>query len=203
MYEPTPPPMPQGWPEPPPAPPPLAPDRAPWWKPRRSMAYWTFIVCGLLVIGSSAGVAIAAQHPKSSRVTTAGAPSSTSTGGAATAAWASMVGADSATMSDDFTQFSTDAGDQDEAAVSADCQQILTDITGFQSDISGPPPARYEQANSLLARALQTYSDACNGIIASIASQDVSALSVALTEINTGNSLLQQALAASETVAAS
>jgi hypothetical protein len=194
-YMPPPPPAPpsMGWSDPPPPPPP-APQLPP---SHRSPAFWLMVTGAVVVLLSASGVGIAAlaQHtgtPAGNIGTArASAPASSS---ADDAGWVHTVATDGTELGSDFIALADDATSENEAAVSADCQTVLNDITSFQTDIT-PIPPDYAGAGATLVQALQTYTDACNSFISGIADQSVSEINAASAEIVTGNGLLNDATA--------
>ena len=191
-----PPPLPptMGWSDPPP-PPPSAPPQLP--PAHRSPAFWLMVTGAVVVLVSASGVGIAAlaQHTASPAgnigTSQATAPAASS---ADDAQWVHTVATDGTGLGSDFIALADDATAENEAAVSADCQTVLNDITSFQTDIT-PIPSDYAGAGATLVRALQTYTDACNNFISGIADQSPSEINAASAEIITGNGLLNEATA--------
>jgi hypothetical protein len=196
---PPPPPAPptMGWSDPPPPPPPAAPQLPP---AHRSPAFWLMVTGAVVVLLSASGAGIAAlvQHTATPANDTGTARTTAPTAPAASSAddaqWVHTVATDGTGLGSDFIALANDATAENEAAVSADCQTVLNDITSFQTDIT-PIPPDYAGAGATLVRALQTYTDACNNFISGIADQSVSEINAASSEIITGNGLLNEATA--------
>jgi hypothetical protein len=191
---PPPPPPTMGWSDPPPSPPPAAPQMPP---SHRSPAFWLMVTGAVVVLLSAGGVGIAAlaQHTgtPAGNIGTARATAPASSN-SDDAGWVHTVATDATGLGSDFIALADDATSENEAAVSADCQTVLNDITSFQTDIT-PIPPDYAGAGATLGQALQTYTDACNNFISGIADQSPSEINAASAEILSGNGLLNEATA--------